>query len=202
MNIPFDLLDVIEIGGGAVIMLQGRRFFQWSVGFIGFIFGAALAGFLFRHVGGWTALGYAVIAGLIGMLAAFRVRDFIVGIIGFLGGGLFALGIIDIVRNQLTFTGLDWPDLVVFLVGGIVGWLMIELLFDWTMVVLTAFLGANTLVSALDRLVGIPAPVAVLLLIILGVLGTSVQARPLRTRSGHRQAQPAMPRLQRSESNQ
>jgi hypothetical protein len=184
MNISPMFITAIEILGGVTVIVFGRRLFNLSVAFIGFAFGLILAGLLWRQNNDGAALLIALAFGLAGAALAMKLRDFVLGVAGFLGGGMVALELVYIIRQQISVINLDWPDLIVFLVGGALGWLAIEFVYDWSLVVLTAFLGADMLVNAIDRTMHLPAPVAVLLLTTLGVVGVSVQARPLRATVG------------------
>jgi hypothetical protein len=184
LNISPALIAVIEILGGMTVILFGRRLFNLSVAFIGFAFGLVLAGLLWRQNNDGAALLIALAFGLAGTAFAIKLRDFVLSIVGFLGGGMLALELVYIIRQQLSIINLDWPDLIIFLVGGALGWLAIEFIYDWALVALTAFLGADMLVNAIDRAMPLAAPVAVLLLTTLGVIGVSVQSQPLRAKVG------------------
>lgn len=184
MNISPALIAVIEIVGGVTALLFGRRLFNFSIAFIGFAFGLVLAGLLWRQNNDGAALLIALAFGLAGTAIAVKLRDFVLGIAGFLGGGMVALELVYIIRQQVSSINLDWPDLIVFVVGGALGWLAIECIYDWSLVVLTAFLGADMVVTVIDRNMHLAAPVATLLLTTLGVAGVSVQSRPLRAKVG------------------
>lgn len=138
---PHSLLLLIP---GILLLLLGRKLFWLTVALIGFVFGAELAATFLQHQSQWVTLAVEVGVGLIGALLAIFVQEIAIGIAGFLLGGEFCL----MLSHSLAFySASNWW--VVFLVGGIVGAILMVSFFDWALVILSSLAGAHLIMDAL-----------------------------------------------------
>jgi hypothetical protein len=155
------------LAGGALLFF-GRRLFWLFVAAVGFVVGARLAADTFGGEPGWVIMVIALGVGMIGALVSIFLQRLVVGIAGFLAGGY--------VLYTLAF-GLEQEPLawVAFLVGGIIGAILVMAVFDWALIILSALTGASVIAQnvSLDR------PASALVFVVLLVLGVVVQARQL-----------------------
>lgn len=152
---------------GAVLLFFGRKLFWLFVGVAGFLAGMDIAG---RFVSGPDA-AKLIIALLIGIIGAFLAVIFYrvaVAIAGFFIGGYLAIEI-------ASYLGLSVPQSlwwIPYLIGGIVGAVLILLLLDWALIVLSSFAGASMIVHAITLRQFNEA----IVYIVLAILGILVQA--------------------------
>jgi len=117
----------------------------------------------------WVLLFIALICGLIGIFLAVFLQRLAIAVAGFLAGALFA-------TNFVVWVGLSIPPLFPILLGGILGAILLSVMFDWALIFLSSVTGAIFIVQplSLEPLLGMLA------FVVLVVLGISVQARILR----------------------
>jgi hypothetical protein len=112
--------------------------------------------------------------GFIGALLALFLQKLAIAIAGFLAGGKLALAISSAFFVQLA------PYLgITFLVGGVIGALLLLVLFDWAVIVLSSVVGAYLIQSAII----LPPSGSVALFVVLAAIGVVVQATAMRGRS-------------------
>src|SRR6202140_4105008 len=133
MNLPIPILSVLI---GAVILFFGRKLFWLCVAAVGFAAGVEVAPHLIHEPSVVLQLSVAVVFGFIGALLALFLQKLAIAIAGFLAGGKLALAISSAFFVQLA------PYLgITFLVGGVIGALLLLVLFDWAMIVLSSVVG-------------------------------------------------------------
>ncbi len=164
----------IEALLGAVLLVAGRRVFWLFVAGVGFVIGLSLAPRLLPHQPEGIILGAALILGLLAAVIAQFVQKAAIGVVGFLSGGWLMLGLLAALMGP--GSSLQWPA---FIVGGIIGAVLLSALFEWGLVLLSALIGANLVTDALPRLVpALDAPMLVIFLLLFGA-GVLIQARTL-----------------------
>ena len=84
-------------------------------------------------------------AGLVGVALAYALQRFAVLVAGFLAGGYFAYLLIAYL--DVGVQGFSWP---IFIVGGVIGALLVASLFDWSLIFLSALTGAALIVQSLN----------------------------------------------------
>lgn len=165
-------MDIISVVVGLAILILGRQLFWLFVGGVGFLIGLQFAPQVVAGQPDWVIILVALGLGLLGALLAIIVQRFAVGLAGFLGGGAVAVSLFETVGAP---TG--GFALLPFLVGGIIGAMLVAALFDWAIIILSSFVGANLVVQGLP----IDPPLALGLFALLLVVGIVAQARLLRT---------------------
>jgi hypothetical protein len=173
-------MNILRILIGILVLILGRKLFWLFVAVVGFAFGAALGTQLFQGQPDWLILVIALGVGLLGALLAIFLQEIAVAVAGFIGGGYIAL----ILLNAL---GQDpgpasWLP---FLIGGIIGLVLMIALFDWALIVLSSLVGAGLILQAIQ----LRRPIEGLLSLILVVIGIAIQASLMRGN----QSQPAPP---------
>lgn len=156
---------------GLVLLFSGRRIF-WLA--------AALAAFLFTYQllqnflePGWTGIVIAAVIGLIfsGLAISFiKTAGFIVGALAGAAALPYLLGLF----------GIDLSWWILALVGAVLGIIAVSLAFDWGLLVMTAWLGANVAAGAAGELFSLSGAISSGLFLILMVLGIMVQAGLLK----------------------
>ena len=156
---------------GVVVLLFGRKLFWLCVAAVGFAAGVELAPHLVQQPSPILDLTFALVLGFVGALLALFLQKVAIGIAGFVAGGKLALAIAAaFIANAAQFY---WPT---FIIGGLLGAILLLVLFDWALVFLSSIVGAY-LIQAVVRL---PATGATVLFVILVVVGVLVQAGALR----------------------
>ena len=156
---------------GVVILFFGRSLFWLCVAAVGFAAGVELAPRLVHEPSAILALTLALVLGFIGALLALFLQKVAIAIAGFFAGGKLAIAIAAAFFPQLSqYSG------VTFLIGGIIGAVLLLVLFDWALIVLSAVVGAYLIEEAIP----LPPVGAGILFVVLVVLGLVVQAGLLR----------------------
>jgi hypothetical protein len=168
MNLPVPIVSALI---GVIILFFGRRLFWLCVAAVGFAAGVELAPQLIHEPSPLLALSLALLLGLIGALLAFFLQKIAIAIAGFLAGG--KLGVAIAAAFFVQHAEYYW---LTFLIGGVVGALLLLLLFDWALIVLSSVVGAHLIQTA----VVLPAIGNAILFVVLVLIGVVVQAGALR----------------------
>ncbi len=153
---------------GVVLLLFGRRAFWIFVAVAGFVAGLTFATQYMAGQPELVILLIAVVAGVIGAVLAVMLEWLAILIGGFLAGGYLATTLA--VSLGPTLASGNW---LIYIVGGIIGLILVAALFDWAIIILSVLVGANIIVTSLS----IPSS-ALYWVIFLGliVVGIVVQA--------------------------
>src|SRR5438477_8914680 len=130
---------------GAVILFFGRKLFWLCVAAVGFAAGVEIAPHLIQEPSPLLALTVALVLGLLGALLAIFLQKIAIAVAGFLAGGKLAGAIAAAFLVQY-----DQYYLIVFIIGGIVGALLLLMLFDWALIFLSAAVGAHLIQAAFE----------------------------------------------------
>ncbi len=171
-------MPIITILIGASLLFFGRKVYWLFAASAGFVAGLTLAGHLFQGTRESIVLIIAIGLGLVGILLAVFFQRAAIGIAGFLAGGYLILSLASAVGLEQNFM-----PLLAFLSGGILGTILISLLFDWALITLSSLAGAALILKALDLQRGL----GLLIFLTLLVLGFSVQARAMRKERGKKE---------------
>jgi len=156
---------------GVAVLLFGRKLFWLCVAALGFAAGVELAPQLVQQPTPILQLSIALVLGIVGALLALLLQKLAVGIVGFAAGGRLAVGL----AATFVVEGLQYYWLT-FIIGGVIGAILLVALFDWALIFLSSLLGAHLIVSAIT----LPPTGATVLLIGLTVVGVIVQAAIFR----------------------
>ncbi len=164
---------LLRILAGIALVLAGRRLFWLFVGLIGFISGARMASHFFPGQPEWMILAIALRAGVLGALLALFLQWLAVGLAGFLAGAYITVSLLHL--SGWGTGGIDW---LLFFIGGILGTILIIVLFDWALIILSSLAGAGLIIETLHANQG----VAAMLFIALVIVGIVVQSRVTRVK--------------------
>src|SRR5213595_4105146 len=123
MNFSIPILSILI---GVVILLFGRKLFWLCVAAVGFAAGVELAPHLVHEPSPLLALTVALVLGLIGALLALFLQKIAVAVLGFLAGGKLVGAL-----AAAFFVHYAQYSTVIFLVGGVIGAILLLVLFDW-----------------------------------------------------------------------
>ena len=164
-------MAVINVLVGVALLFFGRRAFWLFVAGAGFVAGLSLANNIFQaseSVGLIIGIGVGLIAAL---LAVFLQR-FAISMAGFLVGGYIALQVLP----MLNVEGSWWATMLTFIIGGVIGVILVGMFLDWALISLSSLAGAALVTDALNLSSGLGTVV----FLILTVLGVVFQAREIR----------------------
>lgn len=167
-------MDIVRILVGVALLILGRRLFWLFVGLVGFVAGITLATQFLSGQPDWLVLVIALVAGLLGVLLALFLQQLAVGVAGFVAGGYIIVNLLSMLMGE-TDQLLYW---LIFLIGGIIGAVLVILLFDWALIVLSSLTGATLIVQA----AGLNPTLTLVLFVVLLVVGFVIQASSMTER--------------------
>jgi hypothetical protein len=150
---------------GIVLLLFGRRAFWIFVAVAGFIAGLTFATQFLSGQPELVILLIAIVAGVVGAILAIMLEWLAILIAGFLAGGYLATTLA--VSLGMTIASGNW---VVYIIGGIIGLILVAALFDWAIIILSVLLGADLIVSVFNIPNSITYWVIFLILIVVGIV--------------------------------
>ena len=167
---------LISVLLGAALLFAGRRLIWLFVGALGFVFGMQLASLL-PQLSQTTVLVVGLVFGVVFALLAIFLQRLAIGIAGFLAGGF----ILTTFFARLGVESLsNW---VVYLIGGLIGIVLVLLLFDWALIIFSSLVGAALLLQSFSS----DTPAGVLIFFLLSLVGIIIQGGlMLRGRRGRR----------------
>ena len=168
MNLPIPILSALI---GVVILFFGRKLFWLCVAAVGFAAGVEITPHFVHEPSTLLALSVALFLGLIGALLAIFLQKIAIAVFGFLGGGKLAGAIAAaFFVEHAHYSG------IIFVIGGIIGAILLLTLFDWALIVLSSLVGAHLI----QHTIVLPPSGSTILFIGLATIGILVQAAVLR----------------------
>ncbi len=152
---------------GISLLFFGRRLFWLFVGVAGFIAGLTITPELVTSQSELVILFIAIIFGIIGALLAVFLEGLAILIAGFLAGGYLATTLLV----SLGVSSSADPT-ISYIIGGVIGLLLVAVLFDWAIIILSALLGAEIIMPFLH----INESMHWEFFIVLVIVGIAVQA--------------------------
>ena len=164
-------LPIFSVLIGVALLFFGRRLFWLFVAALGFAIGLEFAPYLSQSPPLWLSLLLSLGLGLLGALLALMLQKLAIGIAGFLVGGRVAVAIV-----AAFWVNHAHYSIITFVVGGIVGALLLVALFDWALIIFSAIVGARLIADA----VHLPSTGTTVLLVALALFGIFVQGALFR----------------------
>jgi hypothetical protein len=167
-------MGLLNFAVGVILLTLGRKLFWLFVGGVGFA-----AGFFYGQ--GWSGthsdLMILIIAlglGLMGALLAIFFQALAIALAGFIAGGYITFTIMNLFGFESA--QLTW---IFYLIGGIIGAVLLFLIFDWALIALSSLLGASLIVQVIE-LDSLLEGVIFFLLILFGIIfqATLLKRRP------------------------
>lgn len=160
---------------GALSLFLGRQLFWLFVGAAGFMLGFNLAVQLLPDQPGFVVLLIALVAGLAGAALGVFAQRLALGIAGFIAGGyllLYLANLLGVGGAEGLATGLVF---VLFIVGGVLGAILIQFVFDFALILLSSALGATLLTQAAAEFWTLEPALNSILFVVLLLVGIAVQ---------------------------
>jgi hypothetical protein len=171
-----DWFALASIVAGLVLLLAGRKFFWLAAGLAAFIFGMSITRALF----GVGVVGF-IISVIIGIVLGWLSVKFI-RIAGYIIGALAGAVALPLLLGLFGFHNY-W--LLTSLFGALIGFLLVRFAFDWGLIVMTVWIGANTIVSNVDKMLPLGAFISAVGFIALFIAGIMAQRATLRKKISH-----------------
>jgi hypothetical protein len=165
---------IVGVVLGVVILFFGRKLFWLCVAAVGFAAGLQIAPLLVNEASSVLALVIAVVFGILGALLAVFIQKIAIAVLGFLAGGKLATAI-----AAAFFVQHAQYSTIIFVIGGIIGAILLLAVFGWALIVVSSFIGAYLIQSAIV----LPPTGLTLVFIGLAILGIFVQAVSFRRRA-------------------
>jgi Domain of unknown function (DUF4203) len=164
-------VTIVGVLIGVVILFFGRRLFWLCVAAVGFAVGVEIAPQLVNEPSSLVALVVALVFGVLGALLALFLQKVAIAVLGFLAGGKLACAI-----AAAFFVHYAQYSTIIFIAGGIIGAILLLVLFDWALIVVSSFIGAYLIQSAIV----LPPIGSTLVFVGLAIIGIIVQATSFR----------------------
>ncbi len=164
-------VTIIGVIIGVVILFFGRKLFWLCVAAVGFAVGVKIAPLLVNESASLLALLIALIFGVLGALLALFLQKIAIAVLGFLAGGKLATAI-----AAAFFVQYAQYSTIIFVIGGIIGAILLLALFGWALIVVSSFIGAYLIQSAIV----LPPTGSTLVFIGLAIVGIFMQAASYR----------------------
>ena len=165
---------IVGVVLGVVILFFGRKLFWLCVAAVGFAAGLQIAPLLVNEASSLLALVIAVVFGILGALLALFIQKIAIALLGFLAGGKLATA-----TAAAFFVQHAQYSTIIFVIGGIIGAILLLAVFGWALIVVSSFIGAYLIQSAIV----LPPTGLTLVFIGLAILGIFVQAVSFRRRA-------------------
>ncbi len=153
---------------GIILLTTGRRLFWLFVACAGFVAGfeyaSAVAGFQSQ----WVLFSIAFATGLAGALLAILIQSVAIGVAGFLLGGYSSVAFLNLL--ELLNPQYFWPA---YIVGGVVGLLLMVGIFDYALIFLSSIAGASLIVHSIS----LSSPAKIIAFLVLALAGAAFQAQ-------------------------
>jgi len=159
-------MGIFNIILGLILLLFGRKLFWLFVGVLGFIVGIEFAAIFLTNQADWVLLLIGFLTGCLGAVLAIFAQRIAFALAGFYAGSFLTLML------SHAFISTD-TNLLLMLLGGLVGAFLAAWIMDPTLIVLSCLVGAGAIVKALNM--GQPASTLVFVLLLL--IGIFVQTK-------------------------
>lgn len=161
----------LRLVAGLILLTLGRQLFWVFVFVLGFVIGMDVATQLIPHSGELTVLLVALLAGILGAGLAYFFYHVAIAVAGFLAGGRIGVELVGALMPSSPQA--TW---LAFIAGGVVGAMLLLLVFDWALIVISSLLGASFVVEQIPHRTSMSG----ILLIALVIGGIAVQAQMMR----------------------
>ena len=169
-------VTIVGVLIGIAILFFGRKLFWLCVAAVGFAVGVQVAPLLVNEPSSLLALLIALAFGVLGALLAVFLQKIAIAVLGFLAGGKLATAI-----AAAFFVHYAQYSTIIFIVGGIIGAILLVAVFGWALIVVSSFIGAYLIVF--QGAIVLPPTGSTLVFIGLAVVGIFVQAASFRRSS-------------------
>jgi hypothetical protein len=164
-------VTIVGVLIGIAILFFGRKLFWLTVAAVGFAVGVEIAPLLVNEPSSLLALLIALVLGILGALLALFLQKVAIAVLGFFAGGKLATAI-----AAAFFVHYAQYSTIIFVICGIIGAILLLAVFGWALIVVSSFIGAYLIQSAIV----LPPTGSTLVFIGLAIVGIFVQAASFR----------------------
>lgn len=166
---------IVNVLIGIPLLIWGRKLFWLFVGAVGFIVGFGLAQRFMpgQEQGVQLLIGAAI--GIVGVMLALVIQKLALTVTGFLAGAYLTMSLMQNLGASLG----PW-NWIVYLVGGMIGSILILSVFDWALIILSSMVGAALISQTSFQMIELdlaPRTVVFIALLIIGLLVQADQKR-------------------------
>jgi hypothetical protein len=136
------MLNIVSLILGGALLVAGRKLFWLFVGVAGFVTGLQLAT-RFSQGSDVLAILIGLGVGVLFALLAIFLQTIAIGAAGFFAGGY----VLTVLAGMLGNNGGTF-SLIVYIIGGILGVILVIFLFDWALITLSSLAGASLVIQA------------------------------------------------------
>jgi hypothetical protein len=169
-------MSIVNIVGGAALLAFGRKIFWFFVAATGFYAGLELATRYLHLKPDWVAYAIALAVGLLGALLAYFFQKLAVGAAGFFAGAYLASRLVSQLAAQVKI-----PSWLIIIIAGIIGSILMYIIFDWALIILSSLAGSILVVEGL-KLVGLIGGFVGVVLFVAGLIFQTSLNRRNRSR--------------------
>jgi len=171
MNSPIPAIGLLV---GVALLFFGRKLFWLFIAAIGFAAGMDIAQQILHSPSPMVVLIIALAFGVLGAILSVSLQKVAIAVAGFIAGGRLAIGL-----AAAFYANHSEYSQMIFLIGGVLGAVLLLALFDWAMILLTSVEGARLISSVIV----LPQLGCMLVLIVLIVIGVTAQGAMFRRSS-------------------
>jgi len=166
-----------QILGGAFQLLFGRRIFWLTVGIVGFLLGIFIT-MKNLDMPTWLKLVIGLAVGVVFSILAVVMQKPAAAIFGFFALGLSA-ALVALIFGVGKGSALQW---IIFLVGGIIGAILVMKLFNWGLIIGSSLVGAGFVIVGMADIFNfsVYGLLGLFVFLILASIGISYQAKSKR----------------------
>ena len=164
-------VTIVGVLIGIAILFFGRKLFWLTVAAVGFAVGVEIAPLLVNESSSLLALLIALVLGILGALLALFLQKVAIAVLGFFAGGKLATAI-----AAAFFVHYAQYSTIIFVIGGIIGAILLLAIFGWALIFVSSFIGAYLIQSAIV----LPPTGSTLVFIGLAIVGIFVQGASFR----------------------
>lgn len=168
MYLSNSAIQILTILLGIVVLVAGRKLFWVTVGVAGFMFGLLLTFNVLQDQPAWLTLVLALVIGLVGAFVAVIVQKAVVALAGLLIGGYLFASLLVAWNPALA----EWQWLA-FIIGAVIGFVVMIAIFEVGLVILSAMLGAVLILQVIN----LESWLEGLLLIVMVMVGVLIQLK-------------------------
>lgn len=168
MEIITPILNIIL---GILLLTTGKKLYWLFVAVVGFVVGLAIASQLTLSPH-WLTYVVAFGAGVIGAILGTFLQKLAIALVGFVVGGYGSYYL----ATTLLGIKAEPTNWVAFIIGGIVGLLLVASVFNWALYILSSWAGATLITRTVTEGIKLSPTFGMVIFFILFVLGMIVQA--------------------------
>jgi MFS family permease len=162
---------ILSIVLGILLLTTGKKLYWLFVAVVGFVIGLALA-IQLNLSPLWLNYVVAFGAGVIGAILGTFLQKLAIALVGFVVGGYGAFYL----TSTLLGLNAEPTNWMAFIIGGIVGLLLVASVFNWALYILSSWAGATLVTRTVTEGVKMNPTIGLVIFFVLFVLGMVIQA--------------------------